>query len=122
VGLAFGISGCCLFALAQTGVMFLWGIGCIALWGVAGPSFQSLMSHRVDPTEQGQLQGAIGSIRAMTGMLGPLLFTQVFAAAVKNGGQAVLGAPYFLAGALLLVALLIGLKVLPQRVAASTAA
>ena len=44
---------------------------CLALLGIANPSFQSLMSHRVDATEQGQLQGALGSIRAVTGMLGP---------------------------------------------------
>ncbi len=121
LGLGFGITGCCVFALATTGTVFLCGIAFIALWGVAGPSLQSLMSHRVDPTEQGQLQGAIGSIRALTGMLGPLLFTQVFAAAVHHGGRGVLGAPYFLAGALLLLALLIGLKVLPPRRGAQAA-
>lgn len=114
-GLAFGIAGCCVFALAATGTVFLCGIACIALWGLAGPSLQSLMSHRVLPTEQGQMQGVIGSMRAMTGMLGPVLFTQVFAAAVHHGGRSFLGAPYLLAGALLLTALLIGLKVLPHR-------
>jgi MFS transporter, DHA1 family, tetracycline resistance protein len=119
LGLAFGISGCWIFALAPTGALFLIGIAFIALWGVAGPSFQSLMSHRVDPMEQGQLQGAISSIRAVTGVAGPLLFTQVFASAVQHGGGTVLGAPYFLAGALLLIALLIGVKVLPRAVTAT---
>jgi DHA1 family tetracycline resistance protein-like MFS transporter len=118
LGLTFGITGYCVFALAHTGLIFLCGIALIAMWGVAGPSFQSLMSHRVDPTEQGQLQGAIGSMRAMTGMLGPILFTQVFAAAVRHGGTAVLGAPYLLAAALLLVTLLCALRVLPRRAAA----
>jgi len=120
MGLAFGATGCCIFALAPTGNVFLVGIAFMALWGIAGPSFQSLMSHRVDPTEQGQLQGAIGSMRAMTGMLGPVLFTQVFAAAVHHGGSAILGAPYFLAAALLLLALLMGLKVLPRAMPTST--
>lgn len=115
VGLTSGIAGCCVFALAPTGGVFLVGIAFVALWGLAAPSFQSLMSHRVSPTEQGQLQGAIGSIRAMTGMLGPLLFTQVFAQSVRLGGEAWLGAPYFLAAALLLTALLLGTRVLPHR-------
>ena len=47
--------------------------------GIAGPSMQLLMSRRVDPTSQGKLQGAINSIRAISGMIGPLLFTQVLA-------------------------------------------
>ena len=120
LGLGFGIIGFGMFALAPTGAVFLAGIAFIALWGVAGPSFQSLMSHRVDPAEQGQLQGAISSIRALTGILGPILFTQVFAAAVQHGGSFALGAPYFLAGALLCVALVVGLRVLPRAVPASS--
>lgn len=119
LGLAFGIMGCCIFGFATTGTVFLSGIAFIAMWGVAGPSIQSLMSHRVDPSEQGQLQGALGSIRAMTGMLGPVLFTQVFALSVKQGGGILLGAPYFLSAALLLAALGIAWKVLPRRGAAT---
>ena len=122
IGLLFGILGCCVFAAAQTGAVFLCGILFVALWGVAGPSIQSLMSHRVDPTEQGQLQGAISSLRALTGMIGPILFTQAFSTAVKRGGTLLLGAPYFLSAGLLLVALFIGLRVLPQRKAAAAAA
>lgn len=115
-GLACGILGCCVFALAPNGSVFLVGIAFVALWGLAGPSFQSLMTHRVSASEQGQLQGAIGSIRAMTGMLGPLLFTQVFAGSVRLGGasSAVIGAPYFLAAFLLLTALVLGARVLPR--------
>jgi DHA1 family tetracycline resistance protein-like MFS transporter len=114
LGLACGIVGCCIFALAPTGGSFLIGIAFVAMWGLAGPSFQSLMSRRVDQTEQGQLQGAIGSIRALTGMLGPLLFTQVFAGSVRIGGPIALGAPYFLAALLLLTALILGARVLPH--------
>jgi DHA1 family tetracycline resistance protein-like MFS transporter len=114
LGLGCGIVGCCTFAAAPTGSIFLAGIAFMALWGLAGPSFQSLMSHRVSSSEQGQLQGAIGSLRAMTGMLGPLLFTQVFANAVRLGGPAWLGAPYYLAGLLLLTALLLATRVLPR--------
>ncbi len=119
-GLLFGITGCCIFALATTGAVFLSGIAFIALWGLAGPSIQSLMSHRVDPSEQGQLQGALGSIRAITGMLGPILFTQVFALSVRHGDGILLGAPYFLSAALLLAAYFIAWRVLPRRGAAAT--
>jgi DHA1 family tetracycline resistance protein-like MFS transporter len=94
------------------------GIPFLSLWGIANPSFQALMSRRIDAGEQGQLQGALGSIRALTGMIGPLLFTQVFATAVQHGGQPVLGAPFILAGVLLGVALLVGIQVLPRAASA----
>lgn len=113
-GLGCGILGFIVFALAPTGGLFLTGIAFVALWGIANPSFQSLMSHRVDPTEQGQLQGALGSMRALTGMVGPILFTQVFAAAVGTQHVPLLGAPFMLSAALLAVALAIGLRVLPR--------
>ncbi len=122
IGMSFGITGCCVFAAAQTGAVFLCGIAFVALWGIAGPSIQSLMSHRVDPTEQGQLQGAISSLRALTGMIGPILFTQVFSTAVNRGGSLLLGAPYYLSALLLLVALFIGLRVLPRRQASTAPA
>jgi DHA1 family tetracycline resistance protein-like MFS transporter len=112
-GLCCGIAGFLVFALAPMGTLFLAGVAGVALWGISNPSFQSLMSHRVDATEQGQLQGALGSIRALTGMIGPLLFTQVFAAAVGAQRVPALGAPFLLSAALLVVALVIGMQVLP---------
>ncbi|HXC57927.1 MAG TPA: hypothetical protein VN645_01350, partial [Steroidobacteraceae bacterium] len=117
-GLACGMCGFLVFGFAPTGGIFLFGIALVALWGVANPSFQSLMSRRIDPTEQGQLQGALGSIRAITGMLGPVVFTQVFAAAVRHGGEPLLGAPFLLSAALLLITLVVGSRVLPHRAAA----
>jgi len=117
-GLTCGIGGFLTFGLAPSGGIFLMGIALVALWGVANPSFQSLMSRRIDPSEQGQLQGALGSIRAVTGMLGPLVFTQVFAAAVQHGGQPLLGAPFLLSAVLLMVTLFIGARVLPRKSAA----
>jgi MFS transporter, DHA1 family, tetracycline resistance protein len=78
------------------------------LWGVAGPAMQSLMSQRVDATSQGKLQGAINSLRALTGMAGPLLFTQVFSAAIAPGARVYLpGAPYYLAALILVGSLLV---------------
>ncbi len=114
VGLACGIGGFLTFGFAPTGGVFLAGIALVGLWGVANPAFQALMSQRIDPAEQGQLQGALGSIRAVTGMLGPLVFTQVFAMAVRQGGDGVLGAPFLLSALLLLVALAAAARVLPR--------
>ena len=101
-GLSYGVLGFAGFALARRGGGALAAIPFIALWGVAGPAMQSLMSQRVDATSQGKLQGAVNSLRALTGMAGPLLFTQVFAVAIAKGARVNLpGAPYFLAAVLL---------------------
>ncbi|MET0279980.1 MAG: TCR/Tet family MFS transporter [Steroidobacteraceae bacterium] len=114
-GLTCGVLGFLWFALAARGGWFLPGIALMALLGVANPAFQSLMSRRIGAGEQGQLQGALGSIRAVTGMAGPLLFTQVFALAVTRGLPQVLGAPFLLSAALLTGAVVLGLRVLPRR-------
>ena len=67
---------------------------------------QALMSRRVAPTEQGQLQGAIGSLRGVSGLIGPILFTQTFAAAIRGREWRLPGAPYLLASSLLGLAIL----------------
>jgi DHA1 family tetracycline resistance protein-like MFS transporter len=111
-GLFFGILGFVGMAMAPTGWTFLAAIPFIALWGVAGPAMQSLMSQRVDPSAQGKLQGAINSLRALTGMAGPLVFTQVFAAAISATAIIHLpGAPYYLAALLLATSLLVAMVV-----------
>ena len=76
---------------------------------------QSLMSRRVDPTSQGKLQGAINSLRAITGMVGPVLFTQVFAIAISPRATFHLpGAPYYMAALFLLSSLLLAAYVARQ--------
>jgi DHA1 family tetracycline resistance protein-like MFS transporter len=111
-GLIFGTLGFLSFAFAPRGWMFLCAIPFLGLWGIAGPSVQSLMSRSVDPTSQGKLQGAINSIRAISGMIGPLLFTQVLAIAILPSIRIHFpGAPYFLAGLLLFSSLLLAVYV-----------
>ena len=111
-GLLFGTLGFAGFALGSRGWMMLAVIPLIALWGIAAPAMQSLMSRRVDPSSQGKLQGAINSLRAVTGMAGPVLFTQVFAVAISpRFGLHLAGAPYFLAALLLLSSLLLAVYV-----------
>jgi DHA1 family tetracycline resistance protein-like MFS transporter len=111
-GLMFGVLGFAGFALAARGWVILAVIPFIALWGIAAPAMQSLMSRHVDPSAQGKLQGAINSLRAVTGMAGPPLFTQIFAIAISPKYAIHLpGAPYFLSGLLLLSSLLLAVYV-----------
>ena len=49
-----------------------------ALAGLYSPSLTNMMSIRVDDTEQGELQGAIGAAQGLAMMIGPLIFPWVF--------------------------------------------
>ncbi len=118
IGLAFGAAGMAIYGLAPSGAIFLAGIPVMALWGFAGPSAQSLMSQRVSPSEQGQLQGANSAMQAITGMIGPALFTQAFAQAIGSGaGPHVPGVPFLLAAGMLVLAGVLAWRVTRQGAA-----
>jgi DHA1 family tetracycline resistance protein-like MFS transporter len=105
LGLGIGWIGFAIFGFAPTGAIFLLGIPIMNLWGLSGPTAQGLMTHHVQANEQGQLQGAVQCIRGMTALIGPTLFTFVYAAAIRPGSNFHLpGAPFLLASAILLSA------------------
>ena len=79
-GLGCGTLGFALYGLAPTGYWFWAAMPVAALWGVAGPAAQAIMTHHVDPREQGRLQGAVASLSAIAGIIAPTLFTRTFAA------------------------------------------
>lgn len=108
LGLFAGALGFVIYGVAGTGMVFLIGIPVMALWGVANPSAQALMTARVDPTEQGRLQGAVWSLAGIAGMVGPYMFTQIFALFIGAQAPLVLpGAPFLLAAALLAAAVIL---------------
>jgi MFS transporter, DHA1 family, tetracycline resistance protein len=114
-GLCFGISGFVLYGLSSGGLGFAVGIPLLGLWGLIGPSLQALLTRHVDPAQQGRLQGALSSLRGVSGMMGPVLFTQVFSLATRGPAVRLPGAPYLLASALLAASL--GLVFVAGRVA-----
>ncbi|MBS0549856.1 MAG: TCR/Tet family MFS transporter [Proteobacteria bacterium] len=73
-----GAVGMAIYGLAPTGVLFCVGLPVMALWGLAGPSSQGLMSRLVSGSEQGQLQGAGASLTSLANILGPGLFAAAF--------------------------------------------
>ena len=103
-GLLFGVCGFAIYGLAPTGIIFWLGIPVFSLMGLYGPSSQGLMTRHVQPSQQGQLQGANNSIMGIAGVIGPGIFTLTFASFI--GAQSdwhLPGAP-FLLSALMLVA------------------
>jgi DHA1 family tetracycline resistance protein-like MFS transporter len=103
-GMAAGFAGFLMLGLAETSFWFWAGMPVIALWSFIGPSVQGIMSRHVGPSEQGQLQGANGAIQAFAGLIGPTIFTQLFAFAIAYAGVRYAGAPYLLAGLLIVAA------------------
>lgn len=108
MGLFFAAVGFLVFGLAPTGLVFLLGVPVQSLWGLAGPPMQSLMSARVDPAEQGRLQGALASLRGIAFMLGPGVFTLTFASAIGDRRDWNLpGAPFLLAALIMAAAMIV---------------
>ena len=107
-----GTLGFLLYAAAPNSLWFWAAIPLIAPWDIAAPAMQSLMSQRLDASEQGLLQGALSSVRGITGVMGPSLFTLTFAAFIPGGwaaarGWHLAGAPFLLSATLVVIALLV---------------
>jgi len=111
-GLLAGAVGFALYGWAPTGSVFCAGIPIVAIWGLAFPATQGLMTRYVTATQQGRLQGAITSLRGIAGLIAPALFTQTFAIFIApERGWLVPGAPFYLASLLVAAALLLAWRV-----------
>ena len=114
-GLVLGAFGFALFGGARTGWLLLAAIPVNCLWGLAGPSSQSMMTRRVSVSEQGELQGALGSVRSIAMLIGPGIFSVTFATFIApERAVKVPGAPWYLAAMLLLVAVAVAWAVVPR--------
>lgn len=107
IALSCGALGLLAYAFAPTGAIFMAAPPLIALWGMANPSFQGLATRLAGGSEQGRLQGAIGSLRGVSGMVGPLVFSQIFALSLSL--EVFPGVGFLIAALLLSASLAIGL-------------
>ena len=108
VGLTFGAAGFAIFGLAPTGPLFWIGVPVMALWGIATPSLQTLMTRLVDATEQGRLQGALASLMGLASLIGPTVFTQTFSVFIgEHAALGLPGAPFVLAAVLVVASVLL---------------
>lgn len=109
LGLCGGTIGIALMGWAPTGVAFILAMLPNALWGLAMPTLQSLMTRRVSESEQGQLQGANMSVVSIAGVASPLFFGWVYSESVEQGMWAPNpGLAFYLAAGVLALAALIG--------------
>jgi len=87
------------YGLSTQGWMLLVVLVMGAMGGIAGPSAQALISRQVSPSEQGTVQGAIASLQSMTGVVAPVVFTQLFGHFTGGRGPIELPGVGFLFGA-----------------------
>jgi DHA1 family tetracycline resistance protein-like MFS transporter len=111
-GLFGGAIGIALMGLAPTGLVFTLAMLPNALWGLAMPTLQSLMTQHVSESEQGQLQGATMSVASIAGVASPLFFGAVYAFSISQDSPLPYpGLSFLIASLVLLSAALLGWSV-----------
>ena len=122
VGQFFGGLGMAIAGIAYTGGIYLLSIPIMMIWTISGPAAQGMMTKRVSEREQGELQGAISSLRSLAVLIGPGLFTFTFAYFIdaKHGRNSP-GAPWYLGAGLLFAAMFMSTRIprLPSTAAES---
>ncbi|SMH35942.1 TCR/Tet family MFS transporter [Mesorhizobium australicum] len=109
VGLLGGAAGLASMGLAPDALWFALALLPNALWGLAMPTLQSLMTRLVSESEQGQLQGANMSVASIAGVASPLFFGWVYSVTVAAGAEAPYpGASFVIAAAILALGACLG--------------
>ena len=88
------------------------------------PGLQGLMTRRVGPQAQGQLQGANQSLQGIASVIGPMIIGLTFAWEVRDDAALHMpGLPIFIAAGLLVCAFLLAVRVghAPATAAAAAA-
>ena len=108
LGLALYTLGMLLFAFAtHSWMMFVFLIP-YCLGGIAGPALQSVVSGKVPPNEQGEIQGTLASLMSASAIIGPPMMTNTFYFFThKDAPFQFAGAPFILGGFLMLLSTVI---------------
>jgi DHA1 family tetracycline resistance protein-like MFS transporter len=116
-GLVCGTLGLWMLAAGDTR-WFFWGMPIAALWYLALPAAQAMVSQRIDAQAQGRAQGALTSLISLAGILAPALYASSFAYVTLPDTRLPLpGAPYLVASVLLLAAAAIVWWAIPAKAA-----
>jgi DHA1 family tetracycline resistance protein-like MFS transporter len=101
LGITIAAVGYAGFASATAGwMMFAW----LTTWffgAIVFPVTNALMSHRIAPEAQGELQGAVAGLASLAAIVGPLLMTQLFGRFTRPNAPVHLPGAAFLAASLL---------------------
>ena len=115
-GLLLYTLGLVLFAFASSTWMMFAFLVPYCLGGICGPSLQSVISSHVEPTHQGELQGALTSLASVTFILGPLIMNGSFAYFTSGRAPFYFAGIHFIIGAVcMLMSVLIAWRVLSRE-------
>jgi DHA1 family tetracycline resistance protein-like MFS transporter len=108
LGLLLYTLGLSLFATAtQSWMVFVFLIP-YCLGGIAGPAIQSVISNKVDASEQGEIQGTLSSLMSGSTIIGPPLMSSVFYYFTHDEAPfKFAGAPFVLAAFLMLISTIV---------------
>lgn len=116
-GMGFEIFSFALLAFLTNGLIALMLIPITALGAVVTPALQAMMSRATPDSQQGELQGVLTALHALSMIISPLVMTSVFAEFISANALFYLpGAPFLLALVLMFVGLALFLR--PARYAA----
>lgn len=104
IGLSLYTIGMLLFAFAsESWMMFVFLIP-YCLGGIAGPALQSMVSGKVPPNEQGEIQGTLASLMSASAIVGPPMMTNTFYFFTHDEAPFLFpGSPFVLGGFLMLL-------------------
>lgn len=108
LGTATSVGSLSMLVIIESGSLALALIPLSSLGGLVVPALRAELSDRVSDAQQGELAGAMASLRAVGMMLAPLVFTASFA--LFTGAMAPVflpGAPFAISAALNLLALML---------------
>ncbi len=108
IGLAFYMTGFFLFSLANKSWMMFAFMIPYAMGGISVPNIQSILSSKVAPNEQGELQGGLTSLVSVTAFIGPILMTSTFTFFTKSPETLYFpGISFLIGGVLTLISVII---------------
>ncbi|MES3029894.1 MAG: TCR/Tet family MFS transporter [Pseudomonadota bacterium] len=118
LGAAAGATGFAIYGFAPSGWVYFLGVPVFALMNFLQPGLQGLMTRRVEPSGQGQLQGANQSLQGIASVIGPVIFGLTFAWSIRHEGiMHQPGLAIYLASGLLVAAFVLALRVARAPVA-----
>ncbi|MCF6233129.1 MAG: TCR/Tet family MFS transporter [Rhodobacteraceae bacterium] len=107
---AFGV-----LAVISSGTVALIMTPISALGAVVSPALQGIMSRMVDDNAQGELQGVLASVHALSMIVSPLMMASVFAVFSREGTSYYLpGAPFIVSMVLIIVGLVVFNRCYPK--------
>ncbi|KIC41177.1 MFS transporter [Ruegeria sp. ANG-R] len=113
-GMGFEIVSFVLLSFLTNGLVALMLIPVTALGAVVTPALQAMMSRATPDSQQGELQGVLTSLHALSMIIAPLVMTNVFAYFAGRDAPVYLpGAPFLLAFVLMTIGLLLFLRPRP---------